>query len=218
MLQDHISDAHCSRSMFAMCSWSSVLFNMVLDHICKTSSRLLMVQDYKSRPKSQQSRHLYLLLGAWGTHGGGGGGQTLVFAFGCLGYTWGYTCCPPPPYRSNIIDQYNHGNSTYLLCPWYNRKMVSGLTHFAWLHYTCSKYVIVKLFMVNKYNDITSYPVVDWIKLSGINRGIPFSFILSWGSCISGITLAIFFDPPLNDQQIYDPPLPGTKMLCIRNM
>ena len=56
---DHIWNAHSSRSMFAICSWSSMLANMVLEHIInlKYSSRLLVhdyvVLDHKSRPKSQ---------------------------------------------------------------------------------------------------------------------------------------------------------------------
>ena len=33
MLQKHYLNAHCSRSMFATCSWSNVFLNMVLEHI-----------------------------------------------------------------------------------------------------------------------------------------------------------------------------------------
>ena len=34
MLQGHFLNAHCSRSIFAICSWSSGHSNMLLEHIC----------------------------------------------------------------------------------------------------------------------------------------------------------------------------------------
>ena len=50
MLQDHIWNAHCSRSMFTICSWSSMLFKYgpgaYLTYRIEYSSRLLMVQDH----------------------------------------------------------------------------------------------------------------------------------------------------------------------------
>ena len=51
MLQDHIWNKHCSRSMFAICSWSSVdfksfqIWSWLFD--LEYSTRLLMVQDHK---------------------------------------------------------------------------------------------------------------------------------------------------------------------------
>ena len=57
MLQDHIWNAQCSRSMFAMCSLSSVLFKLGswsifdLENFFKIMDHT--VQDHKSRPESQ---------------------------------------------------------------------------------------------------------------------------------------------------------------------
>ena len=68
MLQGHIWNAHCSRCMFAICSWSSMLFKygpgacleysrllMVHDHKVLRVRTIIMVLDHKSRPKCQKS-------------------------------------------------------------------------------------------------------------------------------------------------------------------
>ena len=84
IFREHYLNAHCYRSIFGTCSWSSVHFkydNGVYFDL-EYSSRLLMVQDHmvqeqmiqdhmildhKSRPKSQESQ------------------TSLVTAFSCVG-------------------------------------------------------------------------------------------------------------------------------------
>ena len=60
MLQDHIWNAPCCRNMFAVCSWSSVLSNMVQEHIdLRIFLRIIIgpgpYLDHESRPKCQKT-------------------------------------------------------------------------------------------------------------------------------------------------------------------